>query len=201
MYPLLPTDTIPALVIRMREAREASRKAKYERDMKGAKTNLDVLIVQGVVTCDDGYGEMVRSFQWEADTKYAQEHNISLVQARDIREYKNDVDYVISILTNAAQGGETEREHTERVHNTLDAAPLGTKENGKPCKHVGTKKERGWFRIGEGWVCCRCGTEATVTFSPATITEQSKIAKGILDNRDQGVIMEKYRELHARQGA
>lgn len=181
MYPLLPTDTIPALVTRMREASEASSKAKYERDMKKAKTNLDVLIVQGVITCDDGYGEMVRSFQWEADTKYAQEHNVSLVQAREIREYNRDTETLISTLRSAVMNGETEREHTERTHATLDAAPLGTKTNGKPCKHVGTKKERGWFRIGEQWVCCRCGTEATVTYTPGIATEQSKIAKGILD--------------------
>lgn len=195
---LTATDTIPALAQKYITEQKDAAKANYEKQMAGAKNNIERLMVAGViVTCDE---QMENSYREEGRARRARELGISLAEVDALIEQENAEQHVKAQLKLAVQMGETVQEHEERVDAAMAAAPKGIKKNGKPCSHKTTQKERGWINAygcynhsalnpaKDAWdfVCCRCGTHVVVPVL-TTPTSQAGIARAILVLNHSGV--------------
>jgi len=185
---LAPEDTLATVADKLEAADEARRRAQFD----AAKGTIAKLAVLGVISYDDGYGEMCRAFAWTALCERAKNAGRT-VQEQEALETARDRLYTArEFLGSIVEDGETHQEQAARREGIL-AQAKGTMDNGRPCKHKATKKERGWMhqwgyaanayvdingivqtepaRLA-GMLCCRCGAfvsdEALVFAGPAT---------------------------------
>lgn len=169
-----PDDTFETYAARLAfEERAHAEEARRAR-IAGAKTNLEWLLAAGVASYDDGYGEMTRAFRAEklADEVKRTGKPASVIEAD--WQAETDRDNARAELQNIWQMGETMAEWRARV-TAAQIVAKGTKENGRPCNHVTTKKDRGWINRSGCYTmiatdeagnypfkCCRCGVEVDV---------------------------------------
>jgi len=181
---LSTTDTIPDLA---RRAREAAAEVRLAR-IRGSKTNMEYLMNAGVIiTCDD---EMDAAYLYDHLHTEAKRLGITYSEMQERHAQEGAENSVVGMLRLAVHRGETNEEAQAR-HSAILGAVVGLQENGKPCKHNSTQRERGWMDTGgragatqDAWVCtfvcCRCGAKGEYPERRDVPTEQALIAAVIL---------------------
>lgn len=185
---ILPDDTFATYAARRATEARARAEAARRARISGASTNLDYLMAAGVVISEDAAFDNAMRAQGLAEEVKRTGKPAATIEAE--RQVERDRDDARNELRHIQQMGETMAEWSARVRAAQDAA-VGTKDNGRACSHVRTKKNLGWVnRIGfftmlacdgDGYPfkCCRCGAEVTVP-KPAQPTEQAKLAAKLL---------------------
>lgn len=165
---LTETDTIHTVGVKLDVVGEAARWRKFH----AAKGTLAKLALLGVVSFDDGYGEMVASYAETALARAAETLGRSLPLHRAITEELAHEERTRRWLESVVDHGETLTEYRAR-REAAQAATPGTEANGRRCTHRTTQKKLGWTPVDEGdtfyrgdarqtaaqvgWACHRCG--------------------------------------------
>lgn len=162
-------DVIRELALAAIAARAAARQAK----INGAKTNLEQLMAAGVIVTEDDARD--NAYRYEYQCKVATALGIRPNEAGQLMRQADAEQDVVLRLLGAIYANETDAEQRARF-DAVKATAQGAKENGKPCQHRETKRERAWsgpiFVNGKpgdpihgadrvDFVCYRCGARVS----------------------------------------
>lgn len=173
-------DTMADLIAERLAKVETARREKWNK----AKTNLERLMIQGVViTCDD---EMDNYYIGKYRSEQAKLAGVSVDLYTRAAEFAQEAEGILLTARTTAENYETREEHWARVEEAAaKAAHPVAKGMKKPCRHNATKTSHGLIESTpaqermagkERWRCCRCGTEFTIFEKPALPTAAAQAA-------------------------
>lgn len=179
MTNLLRTVMNPALEASIAQTRAAVEDARRAA-LASAKTNFDVLLVQGVICTPDDEEDRARRWSLVSDLAVALgathkevEAGMDLVDAE-----RGELRQLLSIAAN----GESRREYLARVDSVMSTLPKGTTERGR-CTHKG---RMGWKFRGVGLVdgdrlyCRVCGASVVLPARAPGLSPDAQAAIKIL---------------------
>lgn len=181
MTNLLRTTPNPVLAT-LRAEREAALAAAKAEALAKAKTNFDVLRVQGVIcTVDDAEDRahrwsLVSDLALALGVPHAEVDAAVTLAAEELAELRQ--------LHSVVASGESRREYLVRVDAVMSTLPKGTTERGRACTHKG---RMGWkFRAiglvdGSGRLYCHvCGASVVLPPCGSEPSADAKAAAGTL---------------------
>ena len=180
MTNLLRTVMNPALAGRIAETRAAAEAARRAA-LASAKTNFDVLRVQGVICTVDDEEDRARRWSMISD--------LALVLGVPHGEVQLGLDLVeaeqgeLAQLRSIISSGESRREYLARVDAVMASLPKGTTERGR-CTHKG---RMGWKFRGVGLVdgtdrlyCRVCGASVVLPARAPGLSPDAQAAAATL---------------------
>lgn len=180
MTNLLRTVMNPALAGRIAETRAAAE-AERRAALAGAKTNFDVLRVQGVICTVDDEEDRARRWSLVSDLAVAlgATHKEVETSLCVVEGERGELAQLLSIVAS----GESRREYLARVDAVMASMPKGTTERGR-CTHKG---RMGWkfHRVGlvdgtDRLYCRVCGASVVLPARAPGLSPDAQAAVKVL---------------------